>query len=128
MSRFASLIWEESGYLLHARRDAGRIVLSTLLAASLAPLFAAERYVFETIGADQGLADLTVTALCQDRKGYLWAGTPNGLFRYDGHRLLAFSTRDGLPDASSRPFTRALMARSGWAPVTASLGCPESVS
>jgi signal transduction histidine kinase/CheY-like chemotaxis protein/streptogramin lyase len=64
----------------------------------MASLVAAERYVFESIGEDQGLRDLSVTSLCQDRQGFLWVGTPSGLFRYDGHRLLGFSTRDGLPD------------------------------
>ncbi len=74
--------------------------MCALLGGCLAPLAAAERYVFEIIGGDQGLRDLSVTSLCQDRRGFLWIGTPNGLFRYDGHRLLGFTTRDGLPDAS----------------------------
>jgi signal transduction histidine kinase/streptogramin lyase len=74
--------------------------LFALLGACTAPLIAAERYVFETIGGDQGLRDLVVTTLCQDRNGFLWVGTPSGLFRYDGHRLLGFTTRDGLPDTS----------------------------
>jgi len=43
---------------------------------------------------------MTVTSLCEDRAGFLWVGTANGLFRYDGERLLAFSTREGLPDRS----------------------------
>jgi len=74
--------------------------MCALLGASVAPVAAAERYVFETIGADQELRDLAVTALFQDRAGFLWVGTPNGLFRYDGQRFLGFSTRDGLPDPS----------------------------
>jgi two-component system, cell cycle sensor histidine kinase and response regulator CckA len=33
----------------------------------------------------------------RDRRGALWVGTENGLYRYDGHRFLAFTTADGLP-------------------------------
>ena len=33
----------------------------------------------------------------QDRAGFLWAGTQNGLYRYDGNHFTEFTTRDGLP-------------------------------
>jgi len=59
---------------------------------------AAERYVFQVFGEDQGLGSLTITRLVPDHQGALWIGTENGLYRYDGHRFLAFTTDDGLPD------------------------------
>jgi signal transduction histidine kinase/CheY-like chemotaxis protein/streptogramin lyase len=58
---------------------------------------AAERYVFDGYGVEQGLGNLVVTALRQDRQGYLWVGTENGLYRFDGHRFRRYSTADGLP-------------------------------
>jgi ligand-binding sensor domain-containing protein len=45
----------------------------------------------------EGLRNLVVTVLHQDRDGFLWVGTENGLYRYDGHRFLAFSVKEGLP-------------------------------
>ena len=61
---------------------------------------AATRYVFQSYGAAQGLGNQVVTALRRDRAGFLWVGTENGLYRYDGHRFLLFSTADGLPGES----------------------------
>ena len=44
-----------------------------------------------------GLTDLNVQALQQDRQGFLWVGTDNGLFRFDGRRFQRFGREDGLP-------------------------------
>ncbi|AMP14694.1 sensor histidine kinase [Collimonas pratensis] len=51
-----------------------------------------------------GLANMSVTALAQEPGGYLWIGTQNGLFRYDGARFQRF----GLGDSLSAPFITAL--------------------
>jgi signal transduction histidine kinase/CheY-like chemotaxis protein/streptogramin lyase len=53
--------------------------------------------------------------MLQDRTGFLWIGTENGLFRYDGHRFRGFTTADGLPDNNvsalhETPSGRLLMA------------------
>ncbi|MCB0534620.1 MAG: hypothetical protein KDD14_20625, partial [Saprospiraceae bacterium] len=37
-----------------------------------------------------GLTEATVTAICQDSRGFLWVGTQHGLNRYDGTRILKF--------------------------------------
>lgn len=44
---------------------------------------------FRHYGADEGLSQNTVTDLYQDKRGFLWVGTPDGLNRYDGE---AFET------------------------------------
>ncbi|RFP19286.1 MULTISPECIES: diguanylate cyclase [unclassified Duganella] len=43
-----------------------------------------------------GLGNLTVTALAQDRTGYLWLGTENGLFRYNGDKFERYAKAEGL--------------------------------
>src|ERR1700675_2075129 len=63
----------------------------------LAPLASAQRYNFKFYGEDEGLKNLAVQAVLQDRAGFLWAGTQNGLYRYDGNHFTAFTSRDGLP-------------------------------
>ncbi len=50
------------------------------------------RLVFATYGRDDGLEDLNVEALLQDRTGFLWLGTDNGLYRFDGRGFVRMGT------------------------------------
>jgi diguanylate cyclase (GGDEF)-like protein len=56
----------------------------------------AQRYSFREY--TQGLGNLNITAIQQDRTGYLWAGTQNGLYRYDGSQFQRYGSDQGLPD------------------------------
>jgi signal transduction histidine kinase/ActR/RegA family two-component response regulator len=59
----------------------------------------AQRYTFQMYGQTEGLKNLSATALAQDTTGFLWVGTQNGLFRYDGSRFDAFNVAQGLPSS-----------------------------
>jgi signal transduction histidine kinase/ligand-binding sensor domain-containing protein/CheY-like chemotaxis protein len=59
----------------------------------------AQRYNFKFYAEEQGLQNLAVQVVMQDRAGFLWAGTQNGLYRYDGNHFIAFSKAEGLPGA-----------------------------
>src|SRR5579862_2379861 len=59
----------------------------------------AQRYNFKFYGEEEGLQNLALQVVLQDRAGFLWAGTQNGLYRYDGNRFTAFGKADGLPGA-----------------------------
>ena len=37
-----------------------------------------------------------VSCILQDRQGYLWLGTKNGLRRYDGEQFITYTVDDGL--------------------------------
>ena len=50
-------------------------------------------------GQADGLTNLSATALAQDSTGFLWVGTQNGLFRYDGSRFDGFDVAQGLPSS-----------------------------
>ncbi|HWW69275.1 MAG TPA: two-component regulator propeller domain-containing protein, partial [Duganella sp.] len=65
---------------------------------------AAEQMSLRQFGQADGLANQAVTAIVQDGDGYLWVGTENGLFRFDGARFRRYGKRDGLP----APFVTAL--------------------
>ena len=62
-----------------------------------APSALAQRYNFKFYGEEEGLKNLAVQAVLQDRAGFLWVGTQDGLYRYDGNHFTAFTSRDGLP-------------------------------
>src|SRR5258708_8514904 len=62
-----------------------------------APALSAQRYSFKFYGEEEGLRNLAVQTVLQDRAGFLWVGTQNGLYRYDRNRFTAFTKNDGLP-------------------------------
>lgn len=70
-----------------------------LLLALLAPAMA-QQYVFRGYGQADGLGNLSVTCLVQDRAGYLWVCTENGLYRHDGREFQRLGERDGLRDTA----------------------------
>jgi signal transduction histidine kinase/ActR/RegA family two-component response regulator/streptogramin lyase len=75
-----------------------RTGLAALGVLALCPMEVwAQRYNFKFYGEEEGLQNLAVQAVLQDRSGFLWVGTQNGLYRYDGNRFSSFGKSDGLP-------------------------------
>jgi ligand-binding sensor domain-containing protein/DNA-binding CsgD family transcriptional regulator len=56
---------------------------------------------FTQVGAVQGLQAWIVTSMLFDQKGFLWVGSHEGLFRYDGHEAIAFLPEASNPEAIS---------------------------
>jgi ligand-binding sensor domain-containing protein/signal transduction histidine kinase len=52
------------------------------------------------MGPKQRLSANAVMALCQDRDGMVWAGTTEGLSRWDGHRWTSLTEKQGLPEGT----------------------------
>ncbi len=67
-----------------------------------ATTLSAQQYTFRQYGPSDGLTNLGVNCLLQDRTGYLWVGTDNGLFRYDGSTFQAFGHAEGIMDTEIR--------------------------
>jgi diguanylate cyclase (GGDEF)-like protein len=63
---------------------------------AFSPLCGAQRYSFRAYS--QGLGNPNVTCIQQDRTGYLWVGTQNGLYRYDGSQFQRYGADAGIPD------------------------------
>ncbi len=81
----------------------GRLLFGLLMRISAMlmpclPVIAAEveratpqgHYLFHSYGADDGLINSAVTLLLQDQMGFIWAGTDDGLYRYDGYNFERF--------------------------------------
>lgn len=51
--------------------------------------------VFKNINVDNGLSQNTVLSVLQDRKGYLWVGTLDGLSRFNGLEFSVYKTQAG---------------------------------
>jgi len=56
---------------------------------------------FDHYGISEGLSQSTVNVLLQDSTGFIWAGTQDGLNRFDGKRFKVYREGNGLPKASS---------------------------
>jgi len=67
------------------------------------PLAAAGVYLFKTLDATKGLTISQINCVMKDSRGYIWLGTPAGLYRYDGYTFHNFqcNSQDGssLPDS-----------------------------
>ena len=49
-----------------------------------------EQIKFERLTTEDGLSNSTVYSIAQDKNGFIWFGTPNGLNKYDGYEFTVF--------------------------------------
>ena len=80
-----------------------RLKKTLLTIMLLLPLAAAGVYLFKTLDARNGLTSSQINCILKDSRGYMWFGTPAGLYRYDGYTFRNFqsNSQDGssLPDS-----------------------------
>ncbi|HLL96188.1 MAG TPA: two-component regulator propeller domain-containing protein, partial [Spirosoma sp.] len=57
---------------------------------------------FEHLSVKDGLSTNSVTDILQDREGFLWFGTPDGLNKYDGYSFTVLQQDPNKPDSSLR--------------------------
>ena len=69
-------------------------------------------YLFKQLDVRNGLTSSQVNCILKDQRGYMWFGTPAGLYRYDGYTFKNFQSdsQDGssLPDSYIRSIQEAL--------------------
>jgi len=75
-----------------------KIILFLLL---LLPMAMTADYLFKTIDAKEGLTSSQINCILKDSRGYMWFGTPAGLYRYDGYVFKNFQSNS--QDGSSLP-------------------------
>lgn len=54
-------------------------------------------FPFQSYDTHSGLGNLAVRRIVQDSTGFLWVGTEDGLYRYDGNKFSGFGLDEGLP-------------------------------
>jgi diguanylate cyclase (GGDEF)-like protein len=82
-----------------APRILGYCLLALQCLAAMPPARATRHYSFKQYAQEDGLANLAIYCMLQDRTGFIWVGTENGLYRYDGRRFRRYTAADGLPGA-----------------------------
>lgn len=70
----------------------------TILTCSVA-LAQGQQKKFLRLGVETGLSQSNVTAIMQDRKGFMWFGTQEGLNKYDGYQFKVY--KSSLADENS---------------------------
>jgi signal transduction histidine kinase/ligand-binding sensor domain-containing protein len=83
-------------HLLHAQ--------SLQSSAATSPTTEQLSYTFEHITAAQGLPQNSVNDIVQDKQGFIWFATQDGLCRYDGYSLKVFRPQSGTPRAMQAGF------------------------
>src|SRR6185295_3943554 len=81
-----------------ARRCIKNFIFSTLLLLTIALNSYSQEYSFIRYDTRDGLAGSVVYDALQDKDGFMWFATDNGLSRFDGKNFTTFTTKDGLPD------------------------------
>ncbi len=80
--------------------DLLRVMVVTLLILC-SRITSAERLPFRTYTAADGLGSAFVAHVMQDRAGFLWFSTRDGLSRYNGYEFVTFGAEDGLTSGTA---------------------------
>ncbi|MBL7951822.1 MAG: hypothetical protein JNM62_08880 [Flavobacteriales bacterium] len=73
---------------------------------------AAQQYDLRTFSLEEGLPSASVNALCEDREGFLWVATDQGLARSQGSRFEPFGEEQGAPAVEATALLAGLTAMS----------------
>ncbi|MEM9301159.1 MAG: two-component regulator propeller domain-containing protein [Pseudomonadota bacterium] len=98
---------DRSAALRFLRLAAASVVGACWLAGAGAANHAVD-FRFHRITVADGLVQGTVNAVFQDRTGFLWFGTADGLDRFDGYDFRRFRHRRGDPTSLADSFIRAI--------------------
>src|SRR5436305_13252186 len=72
---------------LSAHNRVRYIFFAFVITCTLGHVHAQDAFIFNHMTTKDGLASNFVNSIFQDKKGFLWIGTENGLQRYDGHKM-----------------------------------------
>lgn len=79
----------------------GCILVLTILIVGVVDSYAQGKAVIKRLGISNGLSNNSVRCIYQDKKGFIWFATYDGLNRYDGREFRVF--RNKIDDSTSLP-------------------------
>ena len=59
-----------------------------------------DRITSENIKVEKGLSQNTINSIIQDKEGYMWFGTWDGLNKYDGYNFTIYNKENGLSNST----------------------------
>lgn len=65
--------------------------------------------IFDRLGSEDGLSQAGISAIVQDDIGFIWVGTQEGLYRYDGHSFTTYYQMEDQPESLSHDTIWALL-------------------
>jgi len=84
-------------------------LLFLLQAISLCAFGQIEGLKLKHIGTDAGLSQTNVTCILQDKRGFMWFGTRDGLNKYDGYNFTIYKNLEDDKHSISNNFVTALL-------------------
>jgi PAS domain S-box-containing protein len=83
--------------ILNTKKFVFLSLLFILVSLILSPQYArAQRLPFRKYSVKEGLSQSQIFDIVQDRRGYLWFATAEGLIRFDGKQFVHYSKKEGL--------------------------------
>ena len=76
-------------------------LLFSLLFGSLGSLAQQKDITFEHFSIQNGLSQNTIRAIVQDKKGFMWFGSEDGLNRFDGYSFKTYKSTEGVRSSLS---------------------------
>ena len=77
-------------YKLNGSYKVIRLLLCLLFAIAFSPFAHSQKLSFNRVMPPPGKNFIHVTGIVQDKRGYMWFATKNGLFRYDGYQMIQY--------------------------------------
>ncbi len=84
------------------------ILCLILILCNFTIIQAQQNLSFKQISTQDGLSQNTVRSILVDQKGFIWAGTLDGLVRYDGTRFINYKPKSGGVNTVSDPRIRSV--------------------
>ena len=88
------------------------LLSAILILGAVRPGLCQQPILFDHLGIEKGLSQTSVLAICQDKKGYMWFGTRNGLNRYDGYNVKVYQSSNTDPLSISNNYVVSLLSDS----------------
>ncbi len=82
------------------------LILLCFLELIFSSTILAQSFGIQNINITKGLISNSVWGITQDKDGYMWIASSNGIQRFDGKNYKSFSQRDGLADSEALDFFR----------------------